>query len=129
MKVLIPLITKQENNPAFLEEAAGKAKEVVLLAIVDDDVLAKGRFGFAANEIRHSNAFLAEVKQLLEKKGKEVKDISEWGDTERKICNIAKLNHVSKVSLKKIDNAFFRELEAGLHRELKKDNIHVESIE
>jgi hypothetical protein len=128
MKALIPLLTKEENDLDFLEEAVGKAKEVVLLGIVDDESLAKGQFGFAANEIRHSNAFLEEVKAILEKQGKVVKDISEWGDTARKIGNIAKLNQVNKVCMKKVNNKFFRDLEEALRKDLKKEKIHLEII-
>ena len=63
MRVLVPLLSKQENSPEFIDKITTRVKEIILLVVVDTNAMV-GRFGFAANEIREGNALMEEIKEL-----------------------------------------------------------------
>lgn len=121
MSVLIPIISKKENNEVFLENAIKKEKTVYLLAIMDTNA-ATTNFGFATSEIGHGNELIEEIKTYLNPVKITVYDALEWGDTNSKILNYAKLKKIKKVALIKQDNKYFRDLVS----ELKENKIKVE---
>lgn len=123
MDVLIPIISKQENDLQFLATATKQSEKVFLLVIVDANV-PEMSFGFTATEIGQGNALIQEIKNTLQDSGKEVFECLEWGETIPKIVNFAKLKKIKKVALKKQDNQWFKKLVKHLHEE----KIEVEII-
>ncbi len=107
--VLIPLLSKQENNPDFLNSATQGFDHVTLLAVIDRMEIV-GRFGFMANEIRSASQSLEKIKTFLEAQGKMVDDVLEWGETEQKIEHIAALRDCAKIVLVKQENQYFKKL-------------------
>ncbi len=92
MKVLIPVISGTENDPAFIDRASKGAKQIFILFVVEPSMM--------SSEISHGNAVINDIKSALGKKKKKCEDIMEWGDTTRKIIGIARLNSIGKVVLK-----------------------------
>ena len=123
MKIVIPLLSKQENNEDFLEKAVEGAKEIIVLLVIDTEAM-PGQFGYAATEIRHGNMLIEEIKERLEEKKKQCNDIIEWGNTLTKIDHIARLQKADKIVLQKQENKFFKDLV----KELKKEGQKVEVI-
>ena len=80
MKVLIPLVSKMENQADFIEEACTGAKEIIILLVIDTEAM-QGEFGFASKEIMQGNKLMEDVKTLVGQKRKTAKDIIEWGST------------------------------------------------
>ena len=119
MKVLIPLLSKQENNPVFLEKALEGAKEIVVLLAIDTNAMV-GQFGFAASEMRQGNLLAEEIKKVAESRGIKCNDIVEWGDTVSKIDHIAQLEKVNEIRLLKQDNHYFKDLLKKLRNKTKK---------
>ncbi|MBI4044348.1 MAG: hypothetical protein HY392_01435 [Candidatus Diapherotrites archaeon] len=116
MDVLIPIISKHENDPQFLASATKEAGKVFLLVIVDANVPDMS-FGFTATEIGQGNTLMREIKRTLQDSGKEVVECLEWGETIPKIINFAKLKKIRRVALKKQDNHWFKKLARQLHEE------------
>ena len=125
MKVLIPLVSKEEDDPDFLELAISKAKEIILLLVIDTSTM-KGEFGFAASEIMQGNNLLEEAKHTIGLKRKTAKAVTEWGNTIQKIANIARLQQVNKIAIKK--SSVSRKLAHELTNELKKEKIEIEVL-
>ena len=125
MKVLIPLVSKMENDAEFLEQAITKAKEIILLLVIDTTAM-KGEFGFAASEIMQGNNLMEETKHTIGLKRKTAKAITEWGPTVQKISNIARLQQVNKIAIKK--SSVSRKLAHQLTEELKKEKIKIEVL-
>jgi len=119
MKVLIPLVSKKENNPEFLQKATEGAKEAILLVVIDKSAMV-GQFGFAASEIMQGNALIEQIRKSLEEKGKRVKDIEEWGDTAAKIENTALLQRADRIALFEQENEYFKNLVKELSKKLGK---------
>lgn len=116
MKVMIPLLSKKENDLEFLEQAVKGAKEVVMLVVVDNS-LSESDFGFALKQMAQANSLLAEVKGIVGAKRKKAIDILEWGNTISKIANISKLREIDKVVLQMQEGKKFDELLAALEKE------------
>ena len=123
MSTLIPILTKQENDPAFLEQALRKEKEVYLMAIVENEALELD-FGFTAKEISIANDLIAKIKETLTAQKKHATEILEWGETVHKIVNFYKLKKIKKICLKKQDSASFKKLV----KQLKENRLNVEVI-
>ena len=123
MKVLLPILSKKENDSAFLERATKSAKEVILLLVIDTGAM-HAESGFATAGIQQGNALLKEVKTILGKKRKNVSEVMEWGSTAAKITNLAKLRQADSVVLRRQDNQYFGELVA----ELRGNGLKVEVI-
>lgn len=109
-KILLPILTKEENDAEFLEMATGNASDVVLMIVVDTKDMPNWQFGFAASEIMQGTEFMEELKKKIAKKKKDVKTVTEWGNTAAKICNVAGLNDVDLVILKRSSNQYWRRL-------------------
>lgn len=120
MKVLIPLLSGKEKDAAFLNRAVRGAREVVLQLVIDTTGMNK--FGFAASEIAHGNELMDRIEAELSKKS--VETVLEWGETNKKIENLAKLQRVDKVVLAKQESYYFK----NLVKALKDARITVEII-
>lgn len=116
VNVLIPLLSKKENNPDFLEKAIEGMKEIVLLLVVDTAAMPK-EFGFSTMEISDGRKLMEEIKATIGKKRKKATDIIQWGDTFLKINNTAKLKKCKKIVTLKQDNQYYRELIARLKKQ------------
>ena len=128
MRVLVPLISKKEADEKFVERVATKAKEIILLLVVDTEAMS-GQFGFAAGEIAQANALMQQVKNAVGRKRKTCEDIIEWGNTARKIEHLAQLRGVDKICLVKQDNQFFKKLLQDMRKKLPKIEIEVVKLE
>ena len=122
MKVLIPLLSKQEDNPEFVEKATKGALEIYLLLVINPADLA-GEFGFAAHEISKGNKMMGLVTELIGPE-KAVQQIVEWGDTLSKIENLYKLKYVDEIRVKKQDNYWFQDIV----KKLKEKDLKVKVI-
>lgn len=111
MKVLIPLISRNESNPEFIDKAVKGTDEVLLLIVIDKDDSLK------ASDISSSTHFLEEVKKMIGKKRKKCEDLTEWGNTTAKIKSTAIINKVNKIVLLKQENQFFEDLIQELKKE------------
>ncbi len=124
-KVLVPLLSKREAHPIFIEAIASKAGEVTLLLVIDTHAMSE-QFGFATNEIAAGNHLMELVKEALGKKRKTCNDIIEWGDTATKIEHLAMLHSVDKIYLVWQDNHFFKKLLQDMQETLK--GIEIETV-
>jgi len=122
MKVLIPLLSEMEDED-FLRKAAEDAKEVILLLVVDTQPNQK--FGFTTSQITKGRRLMETASNFLGKK-KKIEEIIEWGETDLKIINIAKLNQVDKIVIKNQseNNLLFKELV----EKIRSENIKLEVI-
>ncbi|MFH1545192.1 MAG: hypothetical protein ABIE23_03850 [archaeon] len=118
MKILLPLLSRQEFDEVFLEEALKGVKEVVLLLVIDTNAMS-GEVGFAASEIMQGNQLMEKVKEVIGKKRKKCTEVTEWGDTARKIVNEAKIHKVNQIVLMKQENHYWSQLEEILRNEFK----------
>jgi len=124
IKVLVPLLSKREAHPIFIEKIASRAREVILLLVIDTNAMV-GQFGFATNEIAGGNHLMQQVKEALGKKRKTCNDVIEWGDTITKIEHLAELYHVDKIYMVRQDNQFFRKLLQDMRETLKEIEIEI----
>ena len=124
MKILIPLLSKDENKAEFLEKATVNSRHITLLTVIDTNS-GKEKFGFAASQIGHCTSLAEEIRNKLSESIDDVDYIMEWGDTLTKIEQIAKLKMVDAIVVKKQANQFFDEL---VHS-LKLRKLKVEVIE
>lgn len=109
MKVLIPLLSKDESNEQFLGKASEKADQVTLLTVIDT-MSGNEKFGFTAGQIGASSSLAEKMKKKLKETVKEIDQVLEWGDTLTKIEQIAKLKKVDLIAMKKQQNQFFEQL-------------------
>lgn len=125
IKVLVPLLSKREAEPAFINLVASKAREVILLLVIDTNAMS-GEFGFATNEIAVGNALMQKTKIGLGKKKKTCNDVIEWGNTANKIEHLAMLHMVDKIYVVKQDNHFFKKLLRDMRENL--PGIEIEAV-
>jgi len=109
IKILVPLLSKKEAMPLFIEAVAGMGKQIILLLVIDTNSMV-GQFGFATGEIAAGNALMKEVKTAFGKKRKQCIDVIEWGDTATKIGHLALLHRVEKICIVKQNNQFYENL-------------------
>ena len=114
MKVLIPLLSKKENNPEFLAKASEKAREVLVFLPVDTG--GANTSGFAMAEVAQGQRLMEEVTRKIGMRRKKCEGILEWGNTAKNIDHIARLRGIERIALVKQENEFFR----GLLKELRK---------
>ncbi len=110
MKILLPIITREENSPEFIDAATQNADDVLLLLVIDTSEMPAWQFGFAAGEIMQGTDFLEELKKNIGKRKKGAVEITEWGNTVSKIAHIAELQNVDKIVLKKGRTHYWKEL-------------------
>ncbi|MBI2529579.1 MAG: universal stress protein [Candidatus Diapherotrites archaeon] len=110
MKILLPIITREENSPEFIDAATQDADNVLLLLVIDTSEMPAWQFGFAAGEIMQGTDFLEDLKKSVGKRKKSAVEITEWGNTVSKIAHIAELQNVDKIVLKKGKTHYWKEL-------------------
>lgn len=125
LKVLVPLLSKREADPLFIEAVAGKAKHVILLLVIDTNSMI-GQFGFATGEIAAGNALMEQVKTAFGKKRKKCNDVIEWGDTATKIGHLALLHKADRIFAVKQGNQFYQKVIKQLKESLK--GMEIEEI-
>ncbi|MBN2067743.1 MAG: universal stress protein [Candidatus Diapherotrites archaeon] len=128
MKVLVPVLSQKEASPEFIERLSSKAKEIIVLLVIDTKAMS-GQFGFAAGEIAHANALMQQLKEAIGKKKKTCEDLMEWGDTFTKIEHTAMLKQADKIILVWQDNQFFKKLLKDLKEKLPKIEIETVKLE
>lgn len=109
MKVLIPILSKQEGEDSFLRKATEKAKEAILLLAVDRGEM-YGQFGYAASEIMQGNKLMEEISAKLESRKIKTETALEWGNISQKILNTARLKQAKKIAVKKQSNQYWKKL-------------------
>ncbi|HLD59308.1 MAG TPA: hypothetical protein VI977_06805 [archaeon] len=124
MRVLVPLLSKHENNEFFLQNILDSAKEIVLLLVIDTQMM-PGQFGFAASDIATGNALLQELKKFFVKKRRLCLEIEEWGNTESKILQTAQMKSVDRIFFAKQNNDFYFRLVSSIRSKTK---IPIEEI-
>ena len=119
MKVLIPLVSKKENNEEFLKKASEKASEIIVFLPVDTSGSATS--GFTMSEIAQGQKLMDEILARIGKMRKKSDGFLEWGDTVKNIDHVARLRGIETIALVKQDNDFFKQLvkELKKHREYK----------
>lgn len=128
MRVLVPLLSKKEDSDEFVERVTAKAKEIILLIVIDTAAMS-GQFGFAAGEIALANALMQKMKNAIGKKRKTCEDIIEWGNTATKIEHLAMLKEVDKIYLVRQDNQLSKKLLRELEERLPKVEIEAVKLE
>lgn len=126
MKVLIPILSRHENDAPFLETALSEANEVVLLVTIDGNALV-GKFGFVASELSAGSKIMESLSKQLRAKKMKVDECVEWGDTGNKISQLAQVKKVDKIVVQDQRNQYFERLMATLEKDLAK-KIRVQII-
>jgi hypothetical protein len=125
MRVLIPILSKQESNTFFLEKIPKEADEIFLLLVIDTGFM-PGRFGFAASDIAAGNVLMQLMRKFFIRRRRKCFDIEEWGNTERKILQIIHLKKISMVLLVKQNNEFYRGLVGQIQEQSKAEIVEIE---
>ncbi|MFH0954889.1 MAG: hypothetical protein V1777_02200 [Candidatus Micrarchaeota archaeon] len=107
--VLVPVLSKLENNPSFLERVTAEADEVVVLAVIDQSGIV-GNPGFAIHEIKVATQLAEEIAALVVASGKKSEAIVEWGETVRLIAQLAELKSCSAIFLVEQKNQYYQKL-------------------
>ena len=123
MHVLAPLISGKENEVTYIEAITKGADKVTVLQIIDRDFMNKT--STAMGEVMHFSQLMHEVKKLIGQKRKTCQEITEWGNTIKKILSISLIQEVDKVVLINQQNKFFEDI----LKDLKKHKIKFELIE
>ncbi|MBN1940876.1 MAG: hypothetical protein JW772_01705 [Candidatus Diapherotrites archaeon] len=108
-RILIPILSKKENNRLFVESIPEEAKEIFLLLTIDTELM-PGQFGFAASDIAGGNALMQSLEEIFSAKNRRCIALEEWGKTERKILQIAQLKKIDEIYLVKQANQFYEQL-------------------
>jgi len=108
LTVLIPVLSRKEDNEEFLKEATAKAKEILLLLVIDTK--SSPSSGFTASEIAQGQKIMDSVRERVGKMRKSCEELLEWGDTMTRIDHTAKLRRVDSIVLLREENQFFEEL-------------------
>jgi len=115
LKALIPILSKEEWKPEFINKVLEKANNVVLLSVIDRSELG-GQFGFAATEIMQANKIMEGIESELKRLKVRVESLVEWGETASKIDHLARLKKCDFIFLQKQGNKYFKDLVAKLEK-------------
>ena len=126
MKGLVPILSKEEWKPEFVNKVLEKADELVLLSVIDRSDLS-GKFGFAATEIMQANKIMEGIEAELKKLKVKVESVVEWGQTALKIDHIARLKKCDCIFLQKQGTKYFKDLVKELEK-IKDKKVQVEII-
>ena len=107
MKVLIPILSKKENNEEFLRKALEKAKEVIVFLPVDSSGATTS--GFPMSEIASGQKLMDEITAKVGRMRKRSDSLLEWGDPVKNIDHIARLRGIERIALVKQENEFFKQ--------------------
>lgn len=113
IKVLIPVVSNTENDPAFLKKAVKGASEVHLLLVLDT----KAKSGLPASSMMQGNSIIQEMAAYLKPKVKEVEEVVEWGEPFTKISHYAKLKEIDTIVVKKEDSQYMDAFTGQLEQE------------
>ena len=119
MKILIPILSRHENDELFLETALSEASEVILLVTIDGSALV-GKFGFVASELSAGSKIMESLAKQLRARKMKVDECVEWGDTTTKISQLAQVKKADKIVLQNQQNQYFERLVLTLEKELSK---------
>jgi len=122
-KLLIPLLSKKENDALFLGEALKGIKQVILLLIIDTNNNSK-TFGFTAMEISQGSTLMEDIAKKVGLKKKKCDTILQWGDTFTIIDHIAKLKRCNFIKIIKQEDENFK----NLFEKLKKQRAYKISL-
>lgn len=98
MRVLIPILSPQCADPAFVEAAIEGASVVYVLLVLDKDSPSSA-FGFKASEIMQGRDAVERVKEKVKEHKHLCTDILEWGHVLEKTAQIAEMKQVDKIVL------------------------------
>jgi len=126
MRGLVPILSKEEWKPEFVNKALEKVDELVLLSVIDRSDLS-GKFGFAATEIMQANKIMEGIETELKKLKVKVESVVEWGATALKIDHIARLKKCDFIFLQKQRTKYFTDLVKELEK-IKDRKMQVEII-
>lgn len=124
-KILIPLLSKKEDQPEFIERIVSEKGEITLLLVIDTGAMVGG-FGFATSEIATGNALMQKTKLGLAKRKRSCNEVMEWGDTANKIEHFAQLQQVNKIFIVRQENQFFKNLLKEMRENLQ--GIEIETV-
>lgn len=108
MKVLIPVLSKKENNEQFLKKATKRARAALVFLPVDTS--RAGTPGFTMGEISQGKQLMNQIKTRIGKMRKKCETLLEWGDTIKNIDHIARLKGIERIALVEQENEFFKKL-------------------
>ncbi len=123
MEVLIPLLSKNENSAEFLDASLNGADSATVLLVIDKNS-PHMEYGYGTSQISQGSSLMEEVKAEAEKRVGSCESILEWGSTEAKVINAAKMRKGRIVALMRSEHAEFERL-VGI---LKKARIRVRVI-
>lgn len=126
MKILIPILSRKENDSYFLNVALAEANEAIVLVTIDGNALV-GKFGFVASELSAGSKIMESLAKQLRAQKLKVDECVEWGDTAVKISQLAQVKKVDKIVLQHQQNQYFERLVKLLEKELEK-KIRVQII-
>ena len=107
--VLVPVLSKLENNASFLEAVLAEADEIVVLAIIDQSGIV-GNPGFAVHEIKIATNLSEEIAAQVVAAGKKAEAIVEWGETVRLVSQMAELKQCAAIFLVEQKNQYYQKL-------------------
>ena len=122
----MPILSKEEWKPEFVNKVLEKVDEIVLLSVIDRSDLS-GKFGFAATEIMQANKIMEGIETELKRLKVKVESIVEWGETALKIDHIARLKKCELIFLQKQRTKYFTDLVKELEK-IKDKKTRVEII-
>lgn len=111
--VLVPVLSKLENNSSFLETVMAEADEVVVLAVIDQSGIV-GNPGFAVHEIKIATNLSEEIAAKVVASGKKAEAIVEWGETVRLVSQMAELKQCTAIFLVEQKNQYYQKTRAQI---------------
>jgi hypothetical protein len=97
--VLVPILTEKENSPDFIERIKDCTK-VIMLFVVDKNFLNHVPATFVSSRIQMVQETIDGIKKSLPQ-NISAKDFVEWGEWDEKIENLARLEGVDEIVMKK----------------------------
>lgn len=98
MRVLVPILSSQDADDAFVQHISDSASVVYLLLVLDPKS-ASASFGFKTSEIMSGRETMDKIKFKIKEKKRLCTDILEWGNTLEKIAQVAEMKQVDKILL------------------------------
>lgn len=97
-RVLIPILSLHDANPAFVERAIEDASVIYVLLVLDAKSISS-QFGFKTTEIMKGRDVVEKVKEEVKRQRRLCNDILEWGPQIEKIAQIAEMKQVDRIVL------------------------------
>jgi hypothetical protein len=122
MNVLAPLLSGRENSDEYINAIAKGSDKIILLQIIDREFMSKT--STAMGEVMQFSNIMSEIKKKIGLKRKKCEEITEWGQTNKKIISITIIQKIDKIVLIEQKNNFFEDL----LKEIKKNKINYELV-